>query len=85
MSINSDQATAQKALEVLTTIAKRVAKEPDFKIALSHDWGFGSATVELAGGHTHIGDDDGTDAERMESFIRDLHALLIDGRGLSLA
>lgn len=69
----------------LRAIAQKVAADEKYAVTISHDWGFGSATVELPAGHTHIGSDDGTDAERLASFIDGMYALLIEGRGLSLA
>ena len=75
----------QKALEVLRAIAKKVADDQFYSITLSHDWGFGSATVEIAGlGHTHIGVDLGSTDERLASFVDGLYSLLVEGRGLSL-
>ena len=76
--------TEQKALEVLRAIAKKVAEDDKYSITLSHDMGFGAATVEIAGlGHTHVGDVDGTPEDRLDSFVGGLHSLLVEGSGLS--
>ena len=76
--------TEQKALEVLHAIAKKLANDEKYAITLSHDLGFGSATVEIAGlGHTHVGVDDGPPDERLGYFIHGLYSLLVEGRGLS--
>ena len=78
--------TEQKAIEVLRAIAQKVAEDETFSITLSHDWGYGTATVEIAGlGHTHIGVDDGPPDERLGYFVHGLYSLLVAGRGLSLA
>lgn len=75
-----------KALEVLRAIAQKVADDRQYEVVLSHDYGFGSATVEIAGlGHTHVGVDDGTPEECLASFVDGLYNLLVHGRGLSLA
>lgn len=71
-----------KAVEILRVIATMTAKGE--AITLSHDWGFGSTTVELGGGHTHVGDDCGTDDERLAAFIDGLYSLLVLGRWLSI-
>ena len=75
----------QKALEVLRAIAQNVAEDEKYSITISHDWGLGTATVELAGGHTHVGSDDGVDDYRLACFVDGLYSLLVHGRGLSLA
>ena len=76
--------TEQKALEVLRAIAKKLANDEKSAITLSHDWGFGSATVEIAGlGHTHVGIDIGDADDRLGSFVDGLYSLLVEGRGLS--
>lgn len=73
-----------KPIEILRAIAKMAADGK--QITFSHDWGFGTATVELAGGHTHIGGDfRDSDDENLRQFIDDLHNLLVHGLGLSLA
>ena len=62
-----------------------MADDQFYSITLSHDWGFGSATVEIAGlGHTHVGDVDGTPEDRLDSFVDGLYSLLVEGRGLWL-
>ena len=84
------KAEQQKALEVLNWIARYVA---DFRedgnekrIAISTDWGLGSATISLdTGGHTHIGVpyNDQPEDEAIAIFVDQLHALLTKGQGLS--
>lgn len=75
----------RKALEVLRAIAKKVADDQKYSITLSHDWGLGTATVQIAGlGHTHVGDDSGDADECLASFVGELYSLLVEGRGLSL-
>lgn len=53
----------------------------DYKIAFAPDWGGNSLTVMFPNGHTHVGDPDYTD----DQFIEDLHNLLCNKAGLSLA
>jgi hypothetical protein len=45
------------------------------------DWGGNALTVYVGDSHTHVGDSNGT----FEQLIDQLHAQLIDGRGLSWA
>ena len=73
----------QKALDILRVIAEKAADGK--RVCFSEDWGFGTATVTLGGGHTHIGDDLKTSTmdQNFETFVGDLHELLCLGRGLS--
>ena len=80
----------QKALDILRAIAEKAADGK--RVCFSEDWGFGTATVALGDGHSHIGSDletigddlkTSTRDQNFETFVNDLHELLCLGRGLS--
>lgn len=73
-----------KATEILRAIAALVDRGE--RIGFEQDWGYGTATVLIGGGHTHVGRDDAeTKEEDFQSFVDGLHDLLVLGRGLSIA
>lgn len=74
-----------KAYEILKVIAKMNAAGDD--ITLAHDWGLGSGTLIFKdGSHTHFGADIEDDERKaVDDFVNGLHALLVEGKGLSVA
>lgn len=72
-----------KALEILLAMAQLAADGKSLTIA--EDWGFGSATViDQDGAHTHVGLDClGSERVNFEAFVSQLHALLVEKRGLA--
>jgi len=73
-----------KAYEILKVIAKMNADGHD--IVLAHDWGLGSGTILFNdGSHTHFGNDcEDNEQKAVDAFVDGLHALLVEGRGLSV-
>lgn len=73
----------QKALDILRVLAQTAAEGKSLTIA--NDWGFGTATViNQDGAHTHVGADYLESEQRnFEVFVDQLHALLVESRGLS--
>lgn len=73
----------QKALDLLRVMAHIAAEGGSITIA--EDWGFGSATViDKDGAHTHVGcDATGSEQRNFETFVDQLHGLLVRQRGLS--
>lgn len=52
-------------------------------ISFSQDWGGNSLTLQIAGmGHTHVGCP--SSHATFEELVNSLHALLCEGRGLSI-
>lgn len=83
LSAGLDGAYRGKALEILMAMARLAAEGKSLTIAT--DWGFGSATViDQDGAHTHVGcDSAGSEQANFESFVSQLHGLLVAKRGLS--
>ena len=73
----------EKALAIVHALAHGCERGEVF--SLGQDWGLGSGTVSGSNGHTHIGIDDGTDAQRLEYFVDGLYDLVVEQRGLSWA
>lgn len=72
----------QKSLDILKSIAYRVASGESMTIG--PDWGYGSGTLMTNEGHTHFGLDIGDDEKaQLASFVDGLHGLLVRGQGLS--
>ena len=71
------------AVAVLKALARRAAEGKSTTI--THDWGYGSATViNETGAHTHVGGDwYEQDEAALKAFIDGLHSLLCGGAGLS--
>ena len=70
------------AVAVLKALARRAAEGKSTTI--THDWGYGSATViNETGAHTHVGGDwYEQDEAALKAFIDGLHSLLCGGAGL---
>ena len=72
------------AYEILKAIAHKCAAGESITIA--PDWGLGSGTLIFQdGSHTHFGADIEDDPKKaVDDFIQGLHALLVNGTGLSI-
>jgi hypothetical protein len=72
----------QKAVEIITAIAQKVADGESF--TFSEDWGFGTMTVTRKdGSHTHVGHDFGDDDASLEALIGSMYDLFVNDAGLS--
>lgn len=73
-----------KAYEILKVIAQKNAAGET--VTLAPDWGLGSGTIIFKdGSHTHFGADIEDDERKaVDDFVNGLHALLVEGKGLSV-
>jgi hypothetical protein len=84
-----DNETARKSEEILRAIlahcnSRLAAGEEEWAIAFGPDWGESSLTIyDPKHGHTHVGGVFPEDT--FEELIDQLHAQLVQGRGLSWA
>ena len=83
LALKLNEGLGVMALAVMRALADRAAAGKSTTI--SHDWGFGSATlVDETGAHTHFGGDWFDDNEAaFASFVQGLHSSLCAGAGLS--
>ena len=76
--------TAEKAEEILRWIVARCNEKPESnntQVGFAADWGGNSVTVWIGSRHTHVG----LPETEWDDLVDQLHALLTEGRGLSLA
>lgn len=75
--------TDEKCRNIVERIRDIVNADPNKieRVSFSCDWGGNGLTLEIGGGHTHVGDPDGS----LERLVDDLLASLTGGPGLSFA